>query len=452
MIGDTGRGVLQEGCLGQHMANGAHRRRAPAARLRNRRVRGLVVATAVALAAPVATAVVPAEADEVDDQALAWNGHAYDELIRTKAQPPPVSMLHLAMVHGAMYDAVNAITGDYEPYLVSPPAEPSDSKDAAAATAAYRVLLHLLPDRAAQLGALYQASLDAIPNGSAEDGGIEVGDAAAAAMIAARTGDGRFGDPSFTVGTGTGEWRPVAAGLAGNNFAWVGRVAPFVMEDAAQFATPGPLDVGSAEYAAEFDQVKALGRATGSSRTADQTEQARFWADHTVAMWTRIFRQLSSSQHLSIDENARYFAMLYMTGSDAVIACFQDKERHDFWRPLTAIREAGTDGNPQTSPDPEWTPLIANPPYPDHPSGANCVTSAFVWTLRDFFGTNRMAFSATHATLGITRSFTHFSHALEEVRNARVYSGLHFMTAESHGVNLGREVAKWRDRHAFLPA
>lgn len=452
MIGDTGWGVLQWGGLGQRMARGVHGRWALGAGLGSRRVRGLVVATAVALAAPVATAVVPAGAVEVADQVLAWNGHAYDELIRTKSQPPPVSMLHLAMVHGAMYDAVNAISGDYQPYLVGLPAEASDSKDAAAASAAYGVLLHLLPDRAAPLGALYQASLDAIPDGSAEDGGIEVGEAAAAAMIAARTGDGRFGDPSFSVGTGTGQWRPVAAGLAGNNFAWVGRVEPFVIEDPAQFATPGPLEVDSAEYAAEFDQVKTLGRATGSTRTADQTEQARFWSDHTVAMWTRIFRQLSSSQHLSIDDNARYFAMLYTTGADAVIACFQDKERHGFWRPLTAIRDAGTDNNPATSPDPEWTPLITNPPYPDHPSGANCVTSAFVSTLRDFFGTNRMTFSATHSTLGITRSFTHFSHALEEVRWARMYSGLHFMTADSHGVNLGRDVAKWRNQHAFLPA
>ena len=415
-------------------------------------VRSLVVALALALLAPAFTAFVAAEAEPFDDQVLVWNGVAYDELIRTKAQPPPVAVMHLAMVHGAIYDSVNAIAGGHQPYLVSPAAEPSDSKDAAAATAAYRVLLHLLPDRAGQLAAAYQTSLDVIPDGSSEDGGVEVGEAAAAAMIAARTGDGRFGNPSFTVGSGVGDWRPLAAGLAGNNFAWVGHVKPFVIDDAARFATPGPLDVGSAAYAAEFDQVKALGRATGSTRSPDQTEQARLWSDHTVAMWTRIFRQLSSSNHLSIDDNARYFAMLYTTGADALIACFQDKERHGFWRPQTAIREAATDGNPDTSPDPDWTPLVSNPPYPDHPSGANCATSAFVSTLRDFFGTNRMSFTATHGTLGISRSFTYFSQALGEVRHARMYAGLHFMTADSQAVNLGREVAAWRDAHAFLPA
>lgn len=416
----------------------------------HRVLRCLVAASALAVMAPATAAVAPVGAQAVDDQAYVWNGVAADELIRVKGQPPPVAMLHLAMVQGAVYDAVNAISGTHSPLLVAPSAAPTDSKDAAAATAAYRVLLHLLPDRAGPLGDAYEASLDVIPDGTSEDGGVAVGEAAASAMITARTGDGRFGNPSWATGTGVGEWRPLAAGLAGNNFAWLGSVTPFVIEDAADFATAGPLDVGSAAYAEEFDQVKSLGSATSTTRTADQTAQARFWADHTVAMWNRIFRQLSSSQDLSIDDNARYFAMLYTTGADAIIACFQDKGRHGFWRPQTAIREAGSDGNQATAPDPTWLPLIGNPPYPDHPSGANCVAGAFVWTLRDFYGTNRMSFSATHATLGITRSFTHFSHALNEVKLARVYSGLHFMTADAQAITLGRQVARWRDAHAFL--
>jgi hypothetical protein len=313
------------------------------------------------------------------------------------------------------------------------------------------VLVHLVPDRTAQLDELYQHSLDAIPNGTAEDGGIAVGEAAAAAMIAARTGDGRFGDPTWPAGTGIGEWRPLADGLPGSNFAWVGEVEPFVIDDASRFATRGPLDVSSPKYARELEQVKELGRATDSSRTPDQTEQARFWADHTVALWTRIFRDISTSAQLSIEDDARYFAMLYLTGADALIACFEDKERHGFWRPTTAIREAATDGNQRTTAEPGWTSLIGVPPYPDHPSGANCVTSAFVNTLQDFLGTDKVAFSGTHATLGITRSFTRLSDALEETRWARMYSGLHFMTADDQAVDLGRDVAKYRDKHAFQP-
>ena len=377
--------------------------------------------------------------------------HAYNELIVGKGQAPPVAALHLAMVHGAIYDAVNAIDGAFEPYLAAPNAESSYSTTAAAAAAGYRVLLNLVPDRAAQLSLHYAASLEAIPDGAAEDGGIAVGNTAAAAMIAKRAGDGRFGDPSFSEGSGAGEWRALVPGLAGNNFRWVGTVDPFLVPDAAQLATGGPLPLASSAYATEFDQVKTLGRRTGSTRTADQTNQALFWADHALAMWTRIFRQLSMSQNLSTVSNARYFAMLYHTGADAVIACFQDKERSGFWRPQTAIQEAAIDGNPATMAEPGWTSLLANPPYPDHPSGHNCVSSAFVRTLQDFFGTNRMSFSATHSTLNITRNFTEFSQAINEIRLARVYGGLHFMTADAQGAILGRKVASWRQQYYFQP-
>jgi hypothetical protein len=385
----------------------------------------------------------------VPDQVLAWNQLAYQELIVTGAQPPPVAALHLAIVHGAIFDAVNAIDGGYEPLLVAPPADPTDSTEAAAAAAGYRTLLYLLPGRASQLAGYYATSLAAIPDGPAEAGGVEVGEAAAAAMILARTGDGRFGDPLFTEGTGAGDWRRVSP--TGNNFKWVGQVEPFVIDDASDFATSGPLPLGSSKYATEFNQVKRFGRATGSTRTADQTAMALFWSDHTIALWNRMIRQVAIAEGLSTTENARLFAMVYTTGSDALIACFQDKERWGFWRPLTAIREALSDGNGATAPDGAWTPLLATPPYPDHPSGANCVTSAIVETLRDFFGTNTMSFSGTNATLGITRNFTTFSQAVNEVRLARVYGGLHFMTADAQAVTLGRKVADWRQDHSFQP-
>jgi hypothetical protein len=143
--------------------------------------------------------------------------------------------------------------------------------------------------------------------------------------------------------------------------------------------------------------------------------------------------------------------MLYLTGADAAIACFQDKERWGFWRPQTAIQEAAGDGNPATVAEAGWTPLLANPPYPDHPSGHNCASNSFVRTLQEFFGTNRMSFSAAHSTLGITRNFTHFSDAINEIRLARVYGGIHFTTADAQGATLGRQVAGWRQEHYFQP-
>jgi hypothetical protein len=416
------------------------------------RFKRLGAVAVLALMLPLGVPASPPAAAEVPDQVLMWNQHAYNELIGVKAQAPPVALLHFAMVHGAIYDAVNAIDAGYQPYLGAPDAQPSNSEDAAAAAAAYQVLLDLLPDRASQLGVYYEASIDAISEEEGAGdvaGGIEVGNAAAATMLAAREGDGRFGNPLFSEGFEDGEWRRLTT--TGNNFKWVGDVKPFLIPSAAQFATDGPQELTSAKYAAEFDQVKALGRATGSTRSPDQTEQALFWADHTAAMWTRIAQQLSTSQDLSTTENARYFAMLYLTTSDAVISCFQDKERWGFWRPQTAIREADDDGNPSTVADPNWTSFVVNPPYPDHPSGANCFASSFGQTLQDFFGTNRMSFSATHATLGLTRSYTRFSQAIGEVRLARVYAGIHFMTADAQAVSLGREVANWRQAHFFQP-
>jgi hypothetical protein len=399
-----------------------------------------------------------ATAVDVPDQVLAWNQHAYNELIVTAAQAPPVAAIHLAMVHGAIYDAVNAIDGGYEPYLGSPTATGAESKDAAAAAAAYQVLSSLLPaDRDDELLGYYTDSLQAIPDGDAQDDGEDIGEAAAAAMVLARTNDGRFGSQFFTEGTGAGDWRNLVGPLAptGNNFKWVGDVKPFLVPSAEAFATPGPLPLGSAAYAAEFQQVKSLGSASSSTRTVDQTEMAHFWVDHAVAMWNRIFRQISVAQGLSVTENARYFAMLYLTGSDAVIACFQDKERHSFWRPTTAIRLAGIDGNGATVADPDWTALVGVPPYSDHPSGHNCISNSFVQTLKDFFGTNQMSFSATRASspIGpITRHFTHFSQAGNEVRRARVYAGLHFMTADAQGATLGRKIADYRQANYFQPA
>jgi len=398
-----------------------------------------------------------ATAVDVPDQVLAWNQHAYDELIVTAAQAPPVAAIHLAMVHGAIYDAVNAIDGGYEPYLGAPSADGTESTDAAAAAAAYQVLSSILPaDRDDELLGYYDASLLAIPDGEAEDDGVVIGNASAAAMITARTNDGRFGNQFFTEGTGPGDWRNLVSPLAptGNNFKWVGVVKPFLVPDASAFATSGPLPLDSAAYAAEFRQVKSLGSASSTIRTADQTAMAHFWVDHAVAMWNRIFRQVSVNQELSVTENARYFAMLYTTGSDAIIACFQDKQRHAFWRPTTAIRLAGIDGNAATVADPDWTALIGVPPYPDHPSGHNCISSSFVETLKDFFGTNQMNFSATRATspIGpITRNFTRFSQAINEVRLARMYGGIHFMTADAQGASLGKKVENYAQANYFQP-
>ena len=403
---------------------------------------GLVAACA-ALFGPVA----PVRADTVTE----WNLNATNALLVSAAQPPQVSVPHLAMVHGAVYDATNAIDGGHEGYLVSSRlGQPSDSKEAAAATAAYRVLAHLVPAQQATLDALYATSLADVPDGSAKTGGIAVGEAAAAAMIDARADDGRFGAFRFSVGLAPGVWRPVPPAFVNDPNAWLKDVTPFLIEDPAQFRSKGPLALTSHRYAHEFDEVKALGAQNSTERTADQTHAARYWAENPPATWSRIFRKLSAQEGLTLVENGRLYAMLYMTAADALIAVWDDKAFWSFWRPITAIREAGSDGNPLTQPQGDWTPLISNPPYPEHPSGHTGLSGSIVKTLQQFFGTDKIAWSDTN-TAGLTRRFSRLSQAIDEIVDARVWSGIHFRTADEQGQRIGRQIASYRQGRYFRP-
>jgi PAP2 superfamily len=412
------------------------------------------VLAGMAFASPAATDGSSAEvggAQTAGDAVIQWNVNASTALFGTAGQLPQQSVPHMAMVHGAVYDAVNAIDGGREGYLLSSRlATPSDSKEAAAATAAYRVLLNIVPAQQPALDAQYAASLAAIPDGVAKTRGIAVGEAAAAAMVAARTLDGRFGPFRFSVGSAPGKWRPVLPAFVNDPNAWLKDVKPFLLHSASQFRSKGPLALTSGRYAREVAEVRSLGSLTSTTRTADQTHAARYWAENPPATWSRIFRTLSAQQELSLVENARFFAALYMTGADALIAVWDDKEHSSFWRPITAIREADTDGNPATQPEPAWLPLIPTPPYPEHPSGHTGVSGSFVATLQDLFGTDRVAWTDTN-NAGLTRSFTRFSQAIDEIIDARVWSGIHFRTADEQGALIGRNVARLREEHYFEP-
>ena len=409
---------------------------------RQGRIGGLLAAGALLLAVAA-----PARADTVTE----WNLNATNALLVSAGQPPQVSVPHLAMVHGAVYDAVNAIDGGHEGYLLSSRvATPSDSMDAAAATAAFRVLVHLAPAQHATLEAQYVASLAAIPDGSSKTRGIAVGEAAAAAMISARTDDGRFGPFRFAAGSGLGVWKPVLPAFVNDPNAWLKDVKPFLIRSPSQFRSKGPLALTSRKYAREFDEVKSLGSATSTARTADQTLAARYWAENPPGTWSRIFRTLSAQEDLSVVDNARLYAMLYMTAADALISVWDDKAHWSFWRPITAIREADIDGNPTTEQDAGWLPLIPTPPYPEHPSGHTGLSGSFVKTLQQFFGTDRVAWSDIN-NAGLRRSFTRFSQAIDEIVDARVWSGIHFRTADEQGERIAKQIARYRDKHYFQP-
>src|SRR5215207_2300441 len=416
-----------------------------------RRAVGLVVAVAAstALAAPSTAGASPA---------TQWNLNATNALIGTAGQAPPVSMLHLAMVHGAVFDAVNAIDGGYTPYLVSPDATPFDSQDAAAASAAYHVLLNILPGQAASLTTMYNAAIDpsVIPDGLAKTRGIAIGLAAANAMIVARTGDGRFGAPGFPVPAvlEPGDWRPLASGNDPNG--WIRNVTPFLINSASQFRTKGPWPLTSPQYAREFNEVKAVGAKTNSTRTQHQTNAALYWAVHPGRTWARIVRGIDMDRGLSTAEGARLYAQIYLTAADSAISIWADKEYWGFWRPLTAIREAASDGNPATEADPTWDSLIGNPPYPEHPSGHLGLSGSHIETLQEFFHTDQIGWTdtipATATTPAMTMSYSKLSEALNEIIDMRIWWGIHFRAADEQAADLAKDVAKWRKHHYFKKA
>ncbi|HEY7795436.1 MAG TPA: vanadium-dependent haloperoxidase [Gaiellaceae bacterium] len=401
----------------------------------------LVLAISVFALLPPGTA----RADTVTD----WNAHASNALMTVAAQAPTVSTIHMAMVHGAVYDAVNAIDRSHRHYLYfTNRVLPKASKDAAAATAAYRVLVSIVPAQQPALEPLYQASLAAIPDSSAKTAGIQYGEESAAAMIAARKNDGRFGPPGFPTNVGPGQWRPVLPAFANDPAGWVRNVRPFLVPDGAQFGTSGPYALTSAAYAADFNEVKSVGSLASATRTAAQTNSARYWAENPPRTWGRIIRMLSAQQLLSLTSNARLYAMAYTAAADSLISVWVDKARWGFWRPITAIREAESDGNPATAADTGWEPLLATPPYPEQPSGHLGLSGAIVTTLQLFLGTDSVSWTDTNAG-GQTKSYTSLSSALTDIVGARIWSGIHFRKADEDSVNIARKVVAYREANFF---
>jgi len=414
----------------------------------------VVVAAAVvaAIGSPAA-----ARGDAVTD----WNIYANAAILST-GPTAHAAVLSTAMVQGAVYDAVNAIPGGYRPYLPTPAADPTYSQDAAAATAAFRVAAALVPSQLTVLQTRYDASLAAIPDGPAKDGGIAVGEAAAAAMLAARANDGRGGPFTFVFGTAPGEWRKSPPLFLLDATPWVGNVRPFLLPSAAMLRSDGPNALTSDAYAEDFNEVKSLGSLTSTTRTADQTMAAIFWQAQPAALYGGLMRSLSTRFGLSTAENARLFGKVSLAAADGAIACWNDKYYWNFWRPIDAIHEAASAANPATEADPSWKPLfdpstptapaLATPGFPDHPSGHSCVSSATLNAMQEFFGTDKIAFDIVSSRFPTQpRHFERFSDALKEVIDARVWGGIHFRTADTQGAVIGKKVAKWERKHFFQP-
>ena len=270
-------------------------------------------------------------------------------------------------------------------------------------------------------------------------------------MLAERTNDGRYpASPfMFTPGTDPGQWRPTQPAPPPNNdpFAWVAKVEPFVVESHEQFLSKGPHELTSGAYAKEYNEVKELGKA-GIQRTAEQQALVDFFQPNPVELYTRAFRGYALAEGLDLAEQARLFAKLAFASADTSVTCWEDKAHWSFWRPQTAIRLGDDDGNPKTAGDPIWASAIGNPPYPDHSSGYNCQTGALMEIGESYFGQGRTTFTLVHPN-GTIRTYDHFRDVRDDTIDARVFQGIHFRSADEQGVGIGRDVARWVDKHAL---
>jgi hypothetical protein len=379
---------------------------------------------------------------------------------------PPSAQIHVGMVQGAVYDAVNATTPKhYRPYLLDRRFSARASQEAAVAYAAYGVLSSIVSTvpnitgdaRAALLATLLtqrNASVDPIPDSPFKRLGIEAGIAAADAMIAARTNDGRFGPSQWVSNTGIGHWQPLPG--TADPTPWVGLVQPFLIPSSSWFRTAGPPAINTTAYTNEYNEVKAIGATNSTTRTPTQTYIARWWQSQPTGLWNALARDLSARNGFGVLETARLLAMQNLSAADAAINCWNDKYFYDFWRPVNAIR-APDDGNAATVSDPSWAPLF-NAPYPDHPSGHLCLDGAHTKVLQVFFGDviaggYQITSASTLLLQGdpVTRSFDSLSEALTELIEARIWAGLHFRTADVQGRSLGTNVADFAAANYFQP-
>jgi PAP2 superfamily protein len=386
---------------------------------------------------------------------LEWNQIALGATV-TAAQGPNPQTRSMAIVHIAIHDAVNSITGDYKTYLPLDSAPTGASPEAAAIAAAHRALVGLFtaPATVTALNAQRAASLTA--HGLSEsDPGAGWGDTVAGLVLALRATDGassaQFAYTAPNAGD-PGVWLPVG-GAAPVLPGW-GKVTPWVLRSASQFLPDEPPALDSGRYTRDYNEVKDLGSgASTTSRTAEQSNIARFWLASPSLVWNAAARQVVEARGLDLSSSARTFALMYLAASDAGIACWDAKYTYNFWRPFTAIRNGDADGNDRTVADTGWSAFLTTPQHPEYPSGHSTNSSAMATALALLFdddpGITLTINSPTN--VGFVRQWTAFSQGVDEVIEARIYSGFHYRTSMETGARLGRQVARFVMNHALGP-
>ena len=419
-----------------------------------RRLLGLGIAVVLAAPLSVATANAVAATHPAENAALVsdWNATAVTTLAGDASKAPQEWPLYLAFMHAAIYDAVVGVRGGYQPYLFDDRAPAGTSATAAAAAAAHKVLETYSPYAQSALDAALATSLAGIPDGTAKSDGVAFGERMAQKLIDLRANDGRNAPVFFTKPPAPGVWRPTPPAFAPMAVPWLGGVTPLLVRSATQFAPPPPPALTSPRYTRDFAEVKAVGSASSTVRTADQTATALFFSGNAVVQYNAALRDQAASRGLDIVQAARMFAAVNMTVSDAIITAWRAKLFYGIWRPSTAIQLADTDGNPATTADPTWTPLLVNPPYPDYVSGYNSYTASLTRALEKLFGRGHLDLTLTSTAVpGATRHYNSGQALRADVVNARVWLGIHFRSADVAARNLGVSLADWTLRHYFQP-
>lgn len=386
---------------------------------------------------------------QASDVVVEWNLQAVALTLRpTPALAPVQQTRAMAIFHLAVHDAVNGITGEYETYL-SPPSPPENASPVAAAiAAAHDALKNLFPGNDVLLDDRYANSL-AAHGLSPADPGIAFGSSAAAAILALRANDHSSQAQFDYNAPGAGEpgvWirlNNAPALLPG----W-GNVTPFILRSGSQFRPDAPPALNSELYAKDFNEIKTIGVATGSSRSAEQSQIATFWRASPTAIWNSVLTQLVQTRNLDLSENARLFALFYLAAADASIACWEAKYHYNFWRPQPAIVNGDFDGNDATVGNGTWQPFVATPPHPEYPSGHTANSGAMAKILTAEFEDNP-GVPIVVTLSGITRQWGSLSEAVQEVIDARVYSGIHFRNSDEVGARMGRQVAQFVLKHAL---
>jgi len=380
-----------------------------------------------------------------------WNEKASSTIVAKGGKASGTSSVWFAYTSIAVFDAVNAIHRQFQPFYYKGNAPQGASDEAAAVAAAHRVLVHYFSAQQLTLDGMFQASLAKITAApGAKSAGVAVGEAAAAALVAARAGDGLEANVLYTPGSGPGVWQPTPPAFGPPVTPWLARMRPFTMTSASQFLPDGPTPLTSEEWVDDYNEVRILGEVDSTVRTTEQGEIGLFWTEHTGQQYARAFGYLAKNYNLDVMDSARLMAVLWTGFADAAIGCWNAKFTYNFWRPVTAIRAGGD--NPALVTDSDWAPLGTTPSHPEYPAAHGCVTGAISSLIRDYFATRNVHIVVDSLAFkdGVhTHTFDDTRDLFEEVFSARMYAGFHYRHSLEDGGTLGRRVGKQLFRRNF---